>query len=62
MTEKDPKRVITSYKTFCEKKAVKVEKFLSAHTNTQLNSDQLLRLKELNNDLKKQYEQMETDW
>lgn len=60
MTDKDPKKVITSYKTFCEKKITKVEDFLAKHA--ELNKDQGLKLKKLCEDLENQYQRMESEW
>ena len=49
---------MTSYKGHCDKKAKKIDDFLSAHPNP--NSKDLQELEELNSDLKKQLERMET--
>ena len=51
---------MTSYKGHCDKKVKKIDDFLSA--NPDPNSKDLQELEELNSDLKKQLERMETAW
>ena len=51
---------MTSFKGHCDKKAKKIDDFLSA--NPDPNSEVLQELKRLNADLEKQLERMETAW
>ena len=57
---KNPKRVITTYKTACEKKAKAIDEFLATHT--ELNEEGITELKALNLNLEEQYKRMETGW
>ena len=62
MSSKNPNqtRSLTSYRTFYQKKAKKIDDFLRA--NSDPNSEDLQELKKLNSDLEDQLKRMETAW
>ena len=56
---KNPKRVISTFKTACEKKGKAIDHFLAAHTH--ITAEHILELKKLNDNLKDQFNRMETN-
>ena len=62
MAAKNPKLVFNAYKTNCGNKIRKVEDFITAHANIELNMEKAQELKELNVALKEQFARMESAW
>ena len=59
---KNPKIVFNAYKTNCGNKIRKIEDFITAHANIELNTEKAQKLKELNVALKEQFARMELAW
>ena len=60
MSAKNPTRSMTSYRTYCEKRAKKIDDFL--HANPNPNAKDLQELEKLNSDLEDQLKRMQVAW